>query len=207
MAVKIDNFILHTQQWLNETYGNDSRFQIVEENGKVGWPTIRALTRALQIELGLQEGVVNGTFGPTTTYEFNSFYPDGIKQQDDNDSSESNVYAIIQGALFCKGYSTGYAYVTRHFYDGTGNAVKKLKKDAGIDSSNSTVTLYIMKALLSMDYFYSYDTSDRTKNIIEMQRYLNNHYLDYIGELTPCDGVYTRRTNEALIYGIQCEEG
>ncbi|HIQ90192.1 MAG TPA: DUF1906 domain-containing protein [Candidatus Coprosoma intestinipullorum] len=62
-----------------------------------------------------------------------------------------------------------------------------------------------MKALMSMDYFYSYDTSERTQNIIEMQRYLNRNYEDYTG-LCPCDGIYARRTNKALIYAVQKEE-
>ena len=63
-----------------------------------------------------------------------------------------------------------------------------------------------MKALMSMDYFYSYDTSTKTKNIQKIQRYLNANYEEYIG-LSPCDGVYGRSTNKALIYALQAEEG
>lgn len=43
----VDQMVLQTQQWLNNTYGNDSRFNRVEENGQTGWATIYALTRAL----------------------------------------------------------------------------------------------------------------------------------------------------------------
>ena len=199
-----DPLVLKTQQWLNATYGSDSRYNVIAENGKTGWTTIYALTRAFQIELGIQNTADN--FGPTTVARFNAEYPTGIHQQADDDESEDNVYAIIQGALFCKGYSTGVMNVTKHFYNGTGGAIKNLKEDAGIDYSSSTVTLNVMKALLSMDYFYSYDTSEKTQNIQKIQRYLNGNYEAYIG-LTPCDGRYGRGTNKALIYAIQAEEG
>lgn len=204
MANTVDPLILSAQQWLNATYGGDSRYNIITENGKTGWTTIYALTRALQIELGITS--TSDNFGPTTTSRFNAIYPNGISQQSSSDATEENIYAIIQGALFCKGYSTGVGTVTKHFYDGTGNAIKSLKEDAGCASTTSTVTLNVMKALLSMDYFYSYDTSENTQNIQTIQRYLNSKYEAYIG-LKPCDGVYGRGTNSALIYAIQAEEG
>ena len=202
-----DPYVFNVQHWLNENYGQyveSGRFNLVEENGKTGWATIYALTRAFQIELGIQATADN--FGNGTINAFNSHYPTGIHQQADGDETEDRVYGIIQGALLCKGYATGVNTPTLHFYNGTGNAIKSLKGDAGIDSTSSTVTLNVMKALLSMDYFYSYDTSERTQKIISMQRYLNANYEAYIG-LTPCDGVYGRGTNKALIYAIQAEEG
>ena len=202
-----DPYVFNVQHWLNENYGQyveSGRFNLVEENGKTGWATIYALTRAFQIELGIQTTADN--FGNGTINAFNSHYPTGIHQQADGDETEDKVYGIIQGALLCKGYATGVNTPTLHFYNGTGNAIKSLKEDAGIDSTSSTVTLNVMKALLSMDYFYSYDTSERTQKIISMQRYLNANYEDYIG-LTPCDGIYGRGTNKALIYAIQAEEG
>lgn len=55
----MDKMVLETQKWLNETYGKDSRFKKVDENGKTGWPTIYALIRALQIELGISNTVDN----------------------------------------------------------------------------------------------------------------------------------------------------
>lgn len=199
-----DPYVLNVQKWLNETYGNDSRYNIIPENGKTGWTTIYALTRALQIRLGIQSTADN--FGPSTERLFNQNWPNGIKQQSSDDEKEDNVYAIIQGALLCKGYATGVNKPTLHFYDGTGNAIKQLKEDAGLSDTSSTVTLNIMKALLSMDYFFSYDTSVRTQKIQEIQRYLNRNYEAYIG-ISPCDGVYGRATNKALILALQAEEG
>lgn len=54
-----DPYIYYTQKWLNDTYGNDSRFNTITENGKTGWSTIYTLTRALQIELGIQATAYN----------------------------------------------------------------------------------------------------------------------------------------------------
>lgn len=45
-----DAMVLATQKWLNEKYGNDSRFNKVAEDGITGWGTIYGLRRALQIE-------------------------------------------------------------------------------------------------------------------------------------------------------------
>lgn len=198
-----DPYVYNTQHWLNATYGNDNRYNVIIENGKTGWATIYALTRALQIELGLPNTADN--FGPGTESAFNNRFPTGVHQQNTGDPTADNIYGIIQGALVCKGYDFGANTPTCHFYSGTGSAIISLKNDAGLDDTTSIVTLNIMKALLSMDYFYSYDTSERTQNIIEMQRYLNRNYESYIG-IRPCDGIYGRRTNQALIFAIQAEE-
>lgn len=71
----VDQMVLQTQQWLNKTYGNDSRFKKVNPDGRTGWPTIYALTRALQIELGIQSTADN--FGPSTQRLFKQRYPNG----------------------------------------------------------------------------------------------------------------------------------
>ena len=92
-----DPYVYNVQVWLNSTYGNDSRYNIINENGLTGWSTIYALTRALQIELEIEQTADN--FGPTTVAKFNQQFPNGVLQQADDDESESNIYAIIQGAL------------------------------------------------------------------------------------------------------------
>ncbi len=205
----VDTYVLNTQKWLNKTYNGKYGYNSVEENGQTGWNTIYALIRAFQIEIGISEPSNN--FGDQTSTKFYEKFKrtgkeSAIVQQEDGDESSNNVYGIIQGALFCKGYSIGTNTPTCHFYNGTGNAIKKLKSDAGLDDNTSDVTLNIMKALLSMDYFYSYKTDEKTLKTIEIQRYLNKNYEDYIG-LRPCDGVYGSRTNKAIIYALQAEEG
>ena len=198
-----DEMVLKTQQWLNKTYGGKTGYgSNITENGNTGWTTIYALTRALQIELGITSTANN--FGPSTISKFNARFPNGVQQQAISDETESNIYGIIQGACWCKGYSTSAGDITKHFYSGTGSAIKQLKSDAGCVATNSTVTLNVMKSLLSMDQFKLVSGGDETIRLI--QRKLNNKYESYIG-LTPCDGVYGRQMNKALIIALQKLEG
>lgn len=199
-----DAMVLKTQQWLNNMYRGTTGYydEDIPETGKTGWTTIYALTRALQIELGITNTA--DSFGPTTISKFNARFPNGIKQQEDNDESESNIYSIIQGALWCKGYSTGASGITKHFYGGTGGAIKRLKADAGCSDTSSTVTLNVMKALLSMDQFVK--VSSGTNTIRTIQQNLNRDYEAYIG-LAPCDGLYGRQMNKAMIKVLQAIEG
>ena len=198
-----DLMVLKTQQWLNKTYGGKTGYgSNINENGNTGWTTIYALTRALQIELGITSTANN--FGPSTISKFNARFPNGIQQQAISDETESNIYGIIQGACWCKGYSTGAGDITKHFYSGTGSAIKQLKSDAGCTDTGSKVTLNVMKALLSMDQFKKVNGGDTT--IRQVQQKLNNKYEDYIG-LIPCDGVYGRQMNKALIVALQKLEG
>ena len=183
----MDLMVLETQQWLNETYGNDSRYEKVRENGKTGWPTINALTIALQIELGIKNTATN--FGPTTIRLFKQKFPNGIKQQNDNDKSKSNIYSIIQGALWCKGYSTG-SHITQNFYSGTGNAIIKLKSDMGL-GGDSTVTIDIMDSLLSMKQFVLLWRYGGSEGVRYIQQKLNRDYPEYLG-IIPTDGLYGR---------------
>ncbi|MFR0555681.1 hypothetical protein [Pseudoscardovia radai] len=135
-----------TQQWLNATYGDKTGFGSVEENGQTGWPTIYALTRALQIELGITNTANN--FGPGTQARFTNRWPNGIAKN----STDDNVHGIIQGALWCKGYEAEYGGITTKFTDNVADSIQTLKKDMGI-GGDSTVTLDIMECLLSMKQF------------------------------------------------------
>lgn len=198
----MDQMVLQTQQWLNKTYGDDTRYTKVKESGHTGWDTINGLIVALQIELGIQHTAAN--FGAGTTRKFNQRYPHGVKQQDDSDESKSNVYSIIQGALWCKGYSTSNN-ITQHFYSGTGRAVKELKNDMGI-GGDSTVTIDVMKALLSMQQFVLLNRYGGTDVVRIIQQTINRTYKNYTG-IIPCDGLYGREMNTALIQILQSLEG
>lgn len=200
----MDVMVLATQKYLNENYGGKPGYNNVAENGNTGWATIYALTRALQIEFGLSAPADN--FGNATTAAFKQRYPNGIKEQEAGAEETSRVYAIIQGALWCKGYSTGAGMITEHFYGGTGSAIKKLKEHAGFVNPDSTVTLNIMKALLSMDQFRVIYSQGGTSTIQSIQQQLNRKYEDYIG-LIPCDGLYGRGMSKALIIVLQVIEG
>lgn len=197
-----DQMVLQTQQWLNKTYGNDPRFKKINPDGRTGWPTIYALTRALQIELGIQSTADN--FGPSTQRLFKKRYPNGVRQQAVADKSTSNVYSIIQGALWCKGYSTG-GNISQHFYDGTGSAIRKLKTDMGIEG-DSSVDVEIMGALLSMKQFVLLASYGGIDSVRRAQQFINKAYRPYTG-IIPTDGLYGREMNTALIQVLQSLEG
>ncbi|MEC1480478.1 glycoside hydrolase domain-containing protein [Bacillus velezensis] len=190
----MDEMVLETQQWLNETYKGRHGYNKVPENGKTGWDTIYGLTRALQIELGISEPADN--FGPTTQRLFKP-----LKKQAP-DSKPTNMNYILQGALWCKGFNPGgFSGV---FYENTESAVKEFQKAAGLTNQDGIVTALIMKALLDMSAFRLVAGGD--KRIRQIQQNLNRDYNDYI-DLMPCDGLYARDTNKALIYALQKEEG
>ena len=203
----IDEMVLATQRWLNLEYGkyvSSGRFNSIPETGKTGWTTIYGLTRALQIELGIQNTADN--FGPTTESLFNSIKRD--------DGKHDNMFAIVQGALWCKGYNPGHyarvvdgvSVIDDTFDKSVEDAIKELEDDAGRASPKGIVDLNVMKALLSMDSFVAITNLGGSESIRVMQQHLNRNYENYIG-LSPCDGIYGRNTNKALIYALQAEEG
>lgn len=190
----MDEMVLATQKWLNTTYGDVSGFQKVAEDGLTGWSTVHALTRALQHELGITN--LSDNFGPETTSRFQPLVPS-------NYQTKSNMIYILQGALWCKGMPPGSW--TGIFDDDTVQTVKTFQSDAGLTQLDGIVTTPMMKALLNMSAFVLVSGGD--SKIREMQKNLNRDYSDYIGELQPCDGIYQRNTNKAIIYALQKEEG
>lgn len=158
--------------------------------------------QAILQELGIQSTADN--FGPSTQRLFKQRYPNGVRQQAATDKSTSNVYSIIQGALWCKGYSTG-SNISQHFYDGTGSAIRKLKADMGIEG-DSSVDVEIMGALLSMKQFVLLASYGGVDSVRRAQQFINKAYRPYTG-IIPTDGLYGREMNTALIQVLQSLEG
>ena len=48
----MDQMVLETQRWLNNTYSNNPNYTAIAEDGHTGQNTFKSLIRALQIELG-----------------------------------------------------------------------------------------------------------------------------------------------------------
>lgn len=202
-----DPMVYLTQKWLNQEYGDVPGFGSVPENGRTGWDTIYGLTRALQHELGIKQLANN--FGPSTQKLYSKaplHRQDGVKDR---------KFAILQGALWCKGYSPGY-YLHENadgsvafdevFNADVERAVIELKKDAGMINPDGVVTVNVMKALMSMDAFKLLTSYGGDSKVRAMQQKLNRKYEAYTG-LTPCDGVYGRNTNKAIVLALQAEEG
>lgn len=198
--------VYYAQVWLNETYGNISNWVTLAEDGLTGQGTMGGLVRALQHELGTG---VDGGFGAGTEAAFESFYSSTGGQLQLIMSSENNMNNIVKAALWCKGY---YGYVNYN-YDGhidqtTFDGLETLKEDAGIDGllGWGVISAKLMKSLLSMDQFVLVESAGGKSDIREIQQYLNANFGDYIG-IIPCDGIYQRSMNEALIKRLQYIEG
>lgn len=104
-------------------------------------------------------------------------------------------------AMFCKGYSTTAIYDS--FNANVANGVKKIQADMGMPQTG-VVTPLLMKAVFNTDSYVLSSKGDA--RIREIQQAMNNGYSEYSG-INPCDGIYSRATNKALIYAIQKEEG
>jgi len=169
-------------------------FGSVPENGQTGWDTVYGLTRALQHELGITELVDN--FGPTTARLFDEIADDIVP------GYSGNIAYIIQGGFWCKGINP--VAFDGKFTTDTESAVTTMKEYAGLSDTSGTLNSQFMAALLNMSAFTL--VADGYAKVRTMQQQLNHDYLAYTGIL-PCDGIYQRDTNTALIYALQAEEG
>lgn len=185
----MDTMVLKTQQWLNLTYGDDSRFNRVTEDGITGWDTIYGLRRALQIEEGITS--TSNSFGPST-YD---------KCPDINEGDTGNLVYIVQGGLWCKGFNPGG--FDGNYGSRTSAAVKRFKEATGI-GGNGNMNKDFMRALLDMSAFST--VSGGKKIIRSVQQKLNRDYYMYY-QISPCDGLYNREMNKMLIYALQKELG
>ncbi len=173
-----DDMVYLTQKWLNQEYGDVVGFNLVTENGKTGWNTIYGLTRALQHELGITSLANNFGSQSQAAYKNNI-----LKRQD---GVTDNMYAILQGALWCKGYSPGYNFdynpitetvtVNAVFDEDVEDAVIEMKTDAGLINPDGIVTVNTMKALLSMDAFKLLKSYGGKEVVREMQQKFNREY-------------------------------
>ncbi|AUJ32561.1 MULTISPECIES: glycoside hydrolase domain-containing protein [Lactobacillaceae] len=189
----MDQMVLATQQWLNKTYGGVSGFQKAPENGQTGWATIYSLREGLQHELKLT--TLGEGFGDKTK-EALAKVIDNIKKD-----SPSNIIKLIKGAFWCKGISPNS--FTESYDEDLAAAIKTLQSDAGI-TADGILTVNLMAALFDMSAFVL--VADGDSRIREMQQALNKKYNADLGIL-PCDGIYQRETNTALIYALQRVEG
>lgn len=195
----MDEMVLEAQEWVNFNYHGKKGFVPAPTNGQTGWSTMYALTRALQIELGIGTPVNNFGDGTATAYRNWGEMEMGSVP---TDLKGINIVKILQSAMYCKGYGPGGINGT--FGEGTKREVIRLQTDAGLPIRDGKVYDYIFKAFLVMDAYVL--VSDEGQRIREMQRDLNYNYYKTSG-VQPADGIYQRGTNRALIYGIQTEEG
>lgn len=201
--VKGDPPVFYTQKWLNDTFRGYSSWVSLEEDGHTGWGTINGLIRALQIYLGI---TVDGDFGDGTKNAFIDRFSATGGELHPTIGVYDWIYGIVVGALWCKGYYGAEQYEITCTMDQRGcNSIVELKADAGL-GGNSSISAAWMKELLSMDQFKLLSAYGGRAEIRTIQQYLNVNYGYYVG-IIPCDGVYQRQMNTALIKMLQAIEG
>lgn len=189
----MDQKVLMTQKWLNATYKNFNGYISCTEDGQTGNGTVASLISALQIEIGVS--TPTGEFGPMTA-ELCPTVQSGAK---------GHIVNIIQGGLWCKGFSS--QDLTQDFDNTTVSGVNQFKMAAGL-TADGKVDAKTMKGLLSIDAVVLISGGD--SRIRAIQQALNNKYSDYFWmdlNICPCDGVYGRNTCNALLYAFQKEVG
>jgi peptidoglycan hydrolase-like protein with peptidoglycan-binding domain len=194
-----DNMVLHAQRFVNRIYGTRIGMT-VEEDGRTGWTTMHALTRALQWELDITP--LSNSFGPTTLSTLASRYP----RLNQGTVPSADFCRIIQSALYCKGYDGGG--VDGVYNSRVQKAMTQLKTDMGVAGSfpGSDLTPKVFKALLNMDAYVVVNSgSGAVRNV---QRWLNGRYVnrrDFF--IIPCDGHNSRDVAKSMLLAIQYELG
>ncbi|MEU4208538.1 glycoside hydrolase domain-containing protein [Streptomyces sp. NPDC026206] len=194
-----DEMVRKAQRFVNTTYGNSIGMK-VDEDGRTGWNTMFALTRALQYELGIP--TLSNSFGPTTLSALTAKYP----RLSDDTMPSANLCRLIQSGLYCKGYDGGD-------FDGKYNsrvqsAVIKLKADMGVQHAlpGSDLVPKVFKGLLNMDAYLTVNSgSDAIRSV---QQWLNGRYVqrqDFY--IIPCDGHNSRDVSKSMLFAIQYELG
>lgn len=167
-------------------------------NAKAGSVLCTELTKALQkILLDLPDSDPGfGTFGEKTLAACPT-----LQLGMESTSQNKKLITLFCHAMFCKGYSTTAIYDAYNANIAAG--VKKLQADMGL-TQTGIVTPAMMKAVFNADSYVL--SSKGNSRIREIQQAMNSGYSEYSG-INPCDGIYSRATNKAMIYAIQKEEG
>jgi len=101
----MDEMVLKTQKWLKENYNGKAGFSDLSDkdiDGITGAGTFKRLVQALQIELNEHYGAnitVDGSFGVGTLKALPKILS--------SDNKSKQIVYILQGSMWCKGYSAG----------------------------------------------------------------------------------------------------
>ena len=198
----MDEMVKQTQEWLNKTYKSKAgftKFSDEEIDGITGQGTFRRLIQAFQIELNenyKSNITVDGDFGVKTL----SALPSVI----DSTYDRKNIIKIIQGALWCKGYSAGP--IDGIYGAKVTSAVVKFKDDAGV-TGGGTVSPYILQGIMNTDaYSFNGKPSTHAYYCHLVQRDMNNKYGLTFGLVAP-NGIWERKSHKMLIKCCQKEWG
>lgn len=188
-----DPWVENVQRWLNATYTGVPGWNPVTVDGRTGWATMRALTRALQHELGIT--ALSDTFGAGTMSALTSFGAIAPTNY------TPNIVNILIGGLYCKGYNAGNGQLPGQWLPLTTTAVQAIQHDIGIPQTG-TVAPTLFRAILNMDAYVVVGSG--RQSIREVQQWMNATYMNRSWfSLIPADGSYSRSVQVALVYAIQ----
>ncbi|MDG4972929.1 DUF1906 domain-containing protein [Lactococcus lactis] len=192
-----DERVRDVQKWLNQTYGKVSGYEKVTEDGVTSWATIYSLREGLQHELKITE--LGQGFGTATRAALRKVIKDIVP------GTTGNIVKLIKGAFWCKGI--GPTNFTDTFDSPLYNAIQTLQGYAGV-TPDGLLSINLMAALFDMSAFVLI-SGRGDKRIREIQQELNGKYSSTGNKddeglgILPCDGIYQRDTNTALIYALQ----
>lgn len=195
-----DPWIEKTQQWYKDTYESKPGFTSLAVDGRTGWDTIHALTRALQYELGLT--TLSDSFGAGTLAALTAFGT--ISATKPTPNTPSNIVKIAQGALYCKGYNADRGELSGLWNAMTRSAMSSLRTDLGLGSTPSDLSPKLFKFLLTMEATTLLSGGNGV--VREGQRAMNGRYQsrrDFY--FVAADGVFLRDTHRAVLFAIQYE--
>ncbi|NYD86280.1 glycoside hydrolase domain-containing protein [Cellulomonas oligotrophica] len=183
------------QVWFNATYADVPGIPQLAVDGVAGAATIRALTRALQHELGIT--ALSDAFGPSTATRL-------AAHGDIGPASDARMVALVQAALTCKGYDAGALDGT--WSAATAQAARQSATDLGLDRApDAGVAPKVMKSLLTLDR-YLLRPGGRTA-VRVVQQWVNRTWFARSLDLLPCDGIPSRALQRALLVAAQYEFG
>ncbi|WP_181157460.1 glycoside hydrolase domain-containing protein [Microbacterium sp. MYb62] len=187
-----------TQEWLNATYGTAVLGRKLDEDGQIGWKTIFGMIRGLQKELGITS--FSDSFGDGTMAALTAQHP-----VISSATSKYEVRRLAQSALWCHGYLGGHEWGTLDAV--TNNGIKGFLVSCGLASAAESVptqvTPKMLKALMTLDAYSLVGSG--TASIREAQQWINGKYRNRKLPILPCDGIFTRSTQQGLMTAIQYE--
>ncbi|QOT23993.1 MULTISPECIES: glycoside hydrolase domain-containing protein [Micrococcales] len=191
-----DPWVENVQDYLNDTYTGVTGWNPIEVTGRTGWPTMRALTRALQHELGIT--ALSDTFGPSTVAALDAI---GAIGPSTAHPKIAQIYNLLIGGLYAKGYNGGDGALPGSWSTQTETGVRAIQSNIGV-AQTGTVTSKLFKAILNMDAYVLVGSG--TSAIRQVQQWMNATYLSRSWfSIIPADGSYSRDVQKALVYAIQ----
>ncbi|MCE7008176.1 hypothetical protein LWC34_35965 [Kibdelosporangium philippinense] len=105
--------------------------------------------------------------------------------------------------MWCKGYPGAYEVFTWSILS---TSVGWVRDDIGLGPDNPYVDVKLMSSLLTMDAYIKLGSGSGA--IRDVQRWLNATYLHRADfAIVPCDGIYGRAVQTAMLFGLQYEIG